>query len=191
MNLPTKLTFLRIFLIPVFVAVYFIAFPYHRFVAVGIFALACFTDFLDGYLARKNNQVTTLGKFLDPIADKLLVACALIAIAMEQHDLQVVVGICTMIILCRELMVSCFRIMAASKNVVLAADIWGKLKTTFQMIAMILLLPYKSITELGLSDTFCSVYYYIGFGLLCLATLFTIISGTNYIVKNKGVLKEE
>ena len=191
MNLPTKLTVLRIILIPVFVAVFFIDFSANRIVACAIFAVACLTDFVDGYLARKWHQVTTLGKFLDPIADKMLVACALIAIIPDSSDpaiFQLLIAVFAMIILCRELMVSCFRIVAASQNVVLAADIWGKAKTVFQMLALIVLLPYKSLAQLIDNGTVGNVIYYCGFALLTIATLLTIISGANYILKNKKVL---
>lgn len=215
MNLPTKLTFLRILLIPIFVAVFFIPFPGYRFVAVGIFAVASLTDFLDGYLARKWNQVTTLGKFLDPIADKLLVACALIVVSIEPINtsspatvFQILVAIFSMIIICRELLVSCFRIVAASKSITLAADKLGKIKTVFQMFALIFLIPVKSILDSGwgnglevfnenssinsiLTGLHGEYLYLVGFCLLAIATIFTIISGANYIIKNKGVLKDE
>lgn len=191
MNLPTKLTFLRIFLIPIFVAVFFIPFTGYRFVALGVFAIASFTDFLDGYLARKNNQVTNLGKFLDPIADKMLVTCALFAVTTDKVSPEILptfTVIFAMIILCRELLVSCFRIVASSKNVILAADKWGKFKTVFQMLAMLVMIPYGSI--LPLSSSAAEIVYYVGFGLLAIATLLTIISGSNYIIKNKEVLKD-
>lgn len=188
MNLPTKLTFLRILMIPLFVVFFFVtAIPYNRIIAVGIFALACLTDFLDGYLARKNNQVTDFGKFLDPIADKMLVSCALIGIALDGSILQVYVAVCAMVILCRELMISGFRIVASSKGVTLAADKLGKIKTIFQMIALLLLIPYMNILALHVFTG--DMFLYVGFALLGLATLMTIISGINYIVRNREVLK--
>lgn len=189
MNLPTKITVARIVMIPVFIAFFFIdAIPYNRVIATAVFMLASFTDFLDGYLARKNNLVTNLGKFLDPIADKMLVSCALIAIALETTFLQPAVAIFAMVILCRELMISGFRIVASSKNVVLAADKLGKIKTTLQMIALILLLPYADIYSRAPSAG--EIVYYIGFAFLALATLMTIVSGLNYIIKNREVLKD-
>lgn len=189
MNLPTKITIARIVLIPVFIAVFFIdAIPFNRFIATAVFMIASFTDFLDGYLARKNNLVTNLGKFLDPIADKMLVSCALVAIALETTFLQPAVAVFSMVILCRELMISGFRIVASSKNVVLAADKLGKIKTVLQMTALILLLPYADI--FGLHELTGDVVYYIGFALLGLATVMTIVSGFNYILKNKEVLKD-
>lgn len=191
MNLPTKLTFLRIFMIPVFVVFFFIrleAFPYFKFIALFFFALASFTDFLDGYIARKSNLVTTLGKFLDPIADKLLVSCALVAICLDTHFLQTGVAVSAMMILCRELLVSGFRIVASSKNVILAADNLGKIKTVFQMACMFFLIPYGDI---ALINAAAGKFFLItGFSLLIIAVIFTIISGVNYIYKNKEVLKD-
>ena len=195
MNLPTKLTIIRIFLIPVFIALFFIDFSYNRIIACAVFIFACLTYWLDGYLARKWKQVTDLGKFLDPIADKMLVACALIAIIPTPTSpsiYQTLITIFAMVIMCRELMVSCFRILAASKHVVLAADWWGKAKTVCQMISLIILIPFQNFLTISwLSASVCEVIFYVGFGLLALATLLTIISGTNYVVKNKQVLKND
>ncbi len=195
MNLPTKLTFLRMILIPVFVTLFFVNFPFHCVAATGVFVIASFTDFLDGYLARKYDQVTNLGKFLDPIADKMLVACALFAIVLKTGEFQIWTTVCAMIILCRELMISGFRIVASSKNVVLAADKLGKIKTVLQMCALICLLPITdliSAAEKASSSwqTFIDIIFYIGFALLALSTIMAIVSGINYIVKNKQVLKD-
>ncbi len=195
MNLPTKLTFLRMLLIPVFVTLFFVEFPFHCTAATGVFVIASFTDFLDGYLARKYNQVTNLGKFLDPIADKMLVACALFAIVFQVPEFKIWIAVCSMIILCRELMISGFRIVASSKNVVLAADKLGKIKTVLQMCALIFLLPitdFIAAAENASSawQTVAKVISYTGFALLVLSTVMAIISGINYIVKNKQVLKD-
>ncbi len=190
MNLPTKLTFMRILMIPVFIALFFINVenaPYFRIAAVGVFMLASLTDFLDGYLARKNNMVTTLGKFLDPIADKILVSCALIAVCLDAHSFQSGVAVCSMIILARELMISGFRIVASSKNIIMAADKLGKAKTVLQMFCLILLIPYADV--LILNETAGAVLLYSGLGLLLLATIMTIVSGINYIVRNISVIK--
>lgn len=199
MNLPTKLTILRILLIPVFVVLFFVRFPFHCTVATAVFMIASFTDFLDGYLARKNNLVTDLGKFLDPIADKMLVACALFAAVALLYDVQnevdgalAILGVvCSMIIICRELLVSGFRIVASSKSVVLAADKLGKTKTVLQMFALILLLPVPDFYAYGATSavlTCGDVFLYAGLGLLTLATVMAIASGANYLVKNKRVL---
>lgn len=195
MNLPTKLTVTRIVLIPVFVALFFIPFPFHKVTATAVFIIASLTDFLDGYLARKYNLVTDLGKFLDPIADKMLVACALFAICLYKDTFQIGVVLCSMIIMCRELMISGFRIVASSKNVVLAADKLGKIKTVLQMIALICLLPitdiYSATTTAHVAwQIIADVIYYLGLAVLALSTVMAIVSAINYLVKNKQVLKD-
>ncbi len=198
MNLPNKLTVLRIILIPVFVALFFVEFPYHCFVATGVFIIASITDFLDGYIARKNNLVTDLGKFLDPIADKMLVACALFAVVLFENTFQIGVVICAMVIMCRELMISGFRIIASAKNIVLAADKLGKIKTVLQMSALVLLLPITDIYKCFPAEDAYSfnqqiiadVVLYIGLILLALSTVMAVISGFNYIMKNKHVFKD-
>jgi len=144
MNLPNKITISRICMIPVFGAIFFIDFPYHYFVSALVFIVAACTDFVDGHIARKYNLVTNLGKFLDPIADKVLVSTALIFILVKPEILTVLwggwtlvfAGVCVAVILARELIVSGFRMVAASTGLVLAADKVGKLKTTFQDIAI-------------------------------------------------------
>ena len=140
MNLPNKLSLIRIFLIPVFVVVFFLnVIPYNEAVAAAIFAVTALTDFLDGYLARKNGLVTNLGKFLDPIADKVLVSTAFILMLTRYEIFGLfgygfyvagAVGVC--LILARELIISAFRQIAAANGLVLAADMLGKIKTNFQ-----------------------------------------------------------
>ena len=180
---------------------------------MGVFIVASFTDFLDGYIARKRNLVTDLGKFLDPIADKMLVACALFAVvtmlysietlhfAEHFHNahkiiltlLQIGGAICAMIILCRELLISGFRIVASSKNVVLAADKLGKIKTVLQMCALILLLPvpdfYANATQHA-AELWGDGLLFAGMILLACSTVMAIASGVNYLVKNRQVLKD-
>lgn len=193
MNLPNKLTVMRILLIPVFMVLFFVPFPWHRLAAALVFIAASFTDFLDGHIARKHNLVTDLGKFLDPIADKMLVASALIAICVTppavcpQNAYVISVAVFTTVILSRELMVSGFRIVAASKNIVLAADMTGKVKTVLQMCATIVLLPVADIV--CYSAVTAEVFYYVGFALLAAATLMSVVSAANYLVKNRSVLE--
>lgn len=191
MNLPNKLTVTRIIMIPLFVAAYFIsAIPYNYLISAAIFALAAFTDFLDGHIARKYNLVTDLGKFLDPIADKVLVAAALIIMLVTPTGgaeiLPAYCAIFVAIILARELIISGFRMVAASKGIVLAADKSGKLKTFTQDIAICVLL---------LGAQFQSGIYtatnIAGLIMLGIATLLTIISGTEAIVKNIAVLRTD
>jgi len=190
MNLPNKLTILRLIMIPLFVAVFYItAIPYNYLISAVIFVLAAFTDFLDGYIARKYNLVTNLGKFLDPIADKVLVSTALIVILMPYGGVEILpfyAAIAVAIIIARELIVSGFRIVAASKGVVLAADKSGKIKTFVQDIAIAVLLVGASVMP-GLY----SVVNVIGLVFLGIATLLTIYSGIECLVKNKAALKDE
>ncbi len=190
MNLPNKLTILRIIMIPIFTAVFYItAIPYNYLISAVIFALAASTDFLDGYIARKYNLVTNLGKFLDPIADKVLVSTALIIMLIPFGGAVILpwyAGIAVAIILARELIVSGFRIVAASKGSVLAADMSGKIKTFVQDIAILVLLVGASVNP-GLY----SVMNIIGLCALGVATLLTIISGTECLVKNRAVLSDK
>ena len=189
MNLPNKLSILRICMIPLFAVFFFVEeIPYNYLISAIIFVLAAATDFLDGYIARKYNLVTNLGKFLDPIADKVLVSTALILLLTTPWVLSEYYGIAVSIILGRELIVSGFRTVAASRGLVLAADKVGKVKTVFQDAAIAVLLvsaenffPHYSYCPINLA----------GQVLLIIATLLTIISGINYIVKNSVVLKEE
>lgn len=197
MNLPTKITVARIALIPLFALLYLIDNPVCQLIAVFVFIIASLTDWLDGYLARRNNQVTDLGKFLDPVADKVLVACALILTAFYLPEdgsiawVKYITVIGTVIILSRELIVTCFRTIAAGKNIVLAADMLGKLKTVFQIAALVLLLPYYPVVVLSPGSTFGAFLLYAGVVLMIIATGLTIVSGVNYIVKNKQVLVSE
>ncbi len=189
MNLPNKLSLMRIALLPVLVVVYLIDFAYAPLIAIGIFLLAAFTDFLDGYIARKYDMVTDLGKLLDPIADKLLVVFSLFLIAysrvLEPDWMCAVLG---SIIMARELFISIVRQIAASKNVIIHANIYGKIKTFVQDIAipLLFLLSMKGVLLAWSPVLYTAVYYaaYIAFGA---ATVLTIISGIIYLVQNKKV----
>lgn len=187
MNLPTKLTVLRLIMIPLFAAAFFIeALPARFIISAAIFALAAFTDYLDGHIARKYNMVTDLGKFLDPIADKVLVCTALIVMLVDAGGQPVIPfygAIAVAIIIARELIVSGFRMVAASKGAVLAADWSGKIKTFFQDIAIIVLLVGKDVMPAPYS-----VMNIIGLALLGAATLLTVYSGAECIIKNGKVL---
>ena len=194
MNLPNKLSLIRIFLIPVFVAAFFVnAVPYNEVIAAAVFALAAVTDFLDGYLARKRGLVTNLGKFLDPIADKVLVSTAFILMLTRYeifglfgYGFYVAGAVCVCLILARELIVSAFRQIAAANGVVLAADMLGKIKTNFQDYCVVALIASAAFT--GTAQTVIGV---IGLSLFAIAVLFTVLSGISYIVKNPAVLKTQ
>lgn len=193
MNLPNKLTIFRILMIPVFIVLFFVEFEGHTLAAALVYVVACFTDFFDGYIARKQNLVTNFGKFVDPIADKMIIACSLIAICVTEpivapaHVYKILVAVFTMLILSRELMISVFRTVAADKGVVLAADMIGKFKTLVQMMALFALLPVADFVVWN--ELAGIVFYYGGFILFSIATLLTVISGVHYIVKNRSVLE--
>lgn len=193
-NVPNILTVIRMLMIPILITLFFVEFEGHRLAAALVYFFACVTDFFDGYLARKNNLVTNFGKFIDPIADKMIIACSLVGICVTepivapQHVYKIVIAVCTMLILSRELMISVFRTVAADKRVVLAADMFGKIKTLVQMMALFALLPVDDFVVWN--ELAGQVFFYGGFGLLLLATVLTVVSGIHYIVRNKTVLED-
>lgn len=175
MNLPNKLTVFRILCIPLFVVFMLVdTIPYNNYIAVGIFIVASLTDMLDGKIARKYNLVTNFGKFMDPLADKLLVSAALICLSGTKILSWVVI-----IIISRELFISGFRTLAADQGIVLAAGWWGKFKTAFQMIMIIVLI-------LNIQN---QIFDIIGCALIWISLALTIISMIDYVVKNIQVLK--
>ena len=177
MNLANKLTMLRIFLIPVFMVFLLNKIPHGASIAAGIFIVAAITDTLDGYIARKRNEITNLGKFMDPLADKLLVSAALISLVqMGKLSAWVVV-----VIIGREFTISILRAVAAAEGRVIAASLWGKTKTIFQIIAIISILI----------NNFPFNYSNFPFDtiMVWLAVIFTIISGVDYIIINMDILK--
>lgn len=192
MNLPNKISVVRICMIPVFVLFFFLdVIPFNHIIAAVIFALAALTDALDGHIARSRNLVTNLGKFLDPIADKVLVATAFILMLTEYsifglwgNWIYIAASVCICVILARELIISAFRQIAASAGIVLAAEKLGKYKTTFQDGCIFFLL-----LSVDFSGTAGQVINMIGLVLFAVATVLTIWSGISYVVKNKAVLK--
>lgn len=179
LNLANKLTILRIFMIPVFMIFLLNKIPYGESIAALIFVVAALTDTLDGYIARKRNQITTLGKFMDPLADKLLVSAALISLVqMGRLSAWVVV-----IIISREFTISILRAVAATEGVVIAASWWGKAKTITQIIAIIVILI----------DNF--PFRYIGIPMdqimIFVAVIFTIVSGVDYLRLNQHIIMKE
>lgn len=200
MNLPNKLTVFRTICIPFFVFFLLADFvPCNFLIALVVFAIASLTDLLDGKIARKYNLVTNFGKFMDPLADKLLVCAALISLdaifTFKDYKGSVWFTVSVIIIISRELFISGFRILAADQNVVLAAGWWGKVKTTLQMVMTIVMIVYLQLEvwvdkcKMNIPCKFMS-----GLGIfiqvLVVATLFfTIFSMIDYVVKNKEVLK--
>ncbi|GAB6136964.1 CDP-diacylglycerol--glycerol-3-phosphate 3-phosphatidyltransferase [Halanaerobaculum tunisiense] len=170
-NLPNKITLFRIVLIPVYMVflLHDFGLPYSQYFALGVFVIAAATDGLDGYLARKRDLITNFGKFMDPLADKLLISAALVAFV----DLGVISAWPVVIIIGREFAVTGLRVLAASEGIVIAASNLGKYKTNAQIFAIIAL-------TLGLS---------LGQILLWIAVLLTVISGADYLINSKEVIK--
>ena len=177
MNLPNKLTVLRVCMIPFFVVMLLLnggENQTYRYIAAAIFIVASLTDMLDGKVARKYNLVTTFGKFMDPLADKLLVCSALICLV----DLKQLPAWMVIVIISREFIISGFRLVASDNGIVIAASYWGKFKTTFQMISVILLIV--RIPALTVLTQIC----------VWTALVLTVISLVDYIAKNHKVLTE-
>ena len=174
MNVPNRLTILRVAMIPLFViAMLWQQLPYSDYIAGGLFIAACITDFFDGYLARKYNQVTTFGKFMDPLADKLLVCSAMICMI----ELNRLPAWFVIIIIAREFIISGFRLIAAENGVVIAANYWGKFKTASQMVMIILLI----LNFGGAFEILTQIFVWASLAL-------TVISLITYIVQNKNVI---
>ena len=196
MTLPNKLTMFRIVLIPLMVVVVYV--PFFSSVNVGclslanlinviIFTVASLTDFLDGWIARKYNLVTTFGKFADPLADKLLVVSAMVVLCTQLQGTEFswfIPGWVIIAILCREFIVSGIRLVAVERGNVIAAGFLGKLKTATTMVAIIFLFLYQ-IEFNGIA-----VFGYIGAVMMYLALIFTILSGIEYFWKNRKVILE-
>ncbi len=179
MNLPNKLTILRVIMIPFFV--FFMLSPYFpgygNYIAAVIFVVASLTDMLDGKIARKYHLVTNFGKFMDPLADKLLVCAAMICL-VETGQLASWIVI---VIISREFIISGFRLIASDNGVVIAASYWGKFKTVFQMLMVIvLILNFQH-----------PAFQMLGTALTYIALILTVVSLVDYVMKNKDVLKDQ
>lgn len=184
MNTPNKLTLIRVVLAPVFLFVVLGEYFPHRFLIAGIiFGLASLTDALDGRIARKYNEITDFGKFLDPLADKMLVTAALIAFV----ELEFINTWIAMIIITREFLVTSLRLVAAGSGKVIAASNWGKAKTISQVIAILLILALKEFTELAgalgfsLSENILYIINNTGRFVMWVAAILTVVSGAIYI----------
>lgn len=179
MNLPNKLTIFRVILIPFFVffllAPYFL--EYGKYIATAIFIVASLTDMADGKIARKYNLVTNFGKFMDPLADKLLVCSAMICLV----EIDRLAAWIVIVIIAREFIISGFRLVASDNGIVIAASYWGKFKTTFQMLMIIaLILDFQN-----------RYFQMLATALTYIALILTVVSLIDYIAKNKQVLKEQ
>ena len=181
MNLPNKLTMLRVLLIPFFMV--FMSLDMYT-IAVSIFAFASFTDFLDGFIARKYNLVTDFGKFMDPLADKILTTTAIIYMVAQ--------GLChpvvLIIIIAREFAVSGVRMIAAEKRIVIAANIYGKIKTVLQMLVIIIVYAALGAEQMGVEFGFYVSSFSHAF--MWAVAAITFISGVVYIVENRDCIKQ-
>jgi len=178
MNLPNKLTILRIALVPFFVAAMLINFPFRYLAALVLFAVASLTDMLDGKIARKYGLVTNFGKFMDPLADKVLVMAALICF-IPCFGLSAVAVI---IIMAREFLVTSLRLVASSEGLVIAADKWGKIKTASTMVWICATLFLAGV---GIGGGLFKIVFHAG---AVFVTLVTVLSGFNYLAKNRSIL---
>ncbi len=200
MNLPNKLTVLRIILVPIFLVALMWDFPHHYLVADLLFVAASLTDLLDGKIARKHNLITDLGKFLDPLADKMLTTAAFLGFMAcsigsrfggAMTDMLMWVNF---IVLTREFMVTSVRLMAAGGGKVVAANIYGKLKTVFQMTAIITAMAFEWFIELlsafiTLPTIICDIMVITYTALIWISTVMAVISGVIYVWQNKEYIK--
>lgn len=196
MNLPNKLTVLRIILVPFMVAAMLAPFPFHYLVAGLLFGAASLTDYFDGKIAREQNLITNFGKFLDPIADKILVISALVCFLSK--------GLCDpvliIVVLFREFVVTSVRLATATTGTVVAANIWGKVKTVTQIIAIVLIFVLQLILEIvalftdpttsALYSSFSHAFYVVSELALWISTVFAVLSGAKYVLDNKDSISD-
>ncbi len=198
MNLPNKLTVLRIILVPVFLVLLMWDFSHHYLAALAVFGIASFTDMLDGKFARKHNLITDLGKFLDPLADKMLTTAAFLGFMacsigsrFDGGMLQMLMWV-NFIVLTREFMVTSVRLMAAGGGTVVAANIYGKLKTVFQMVAILSALAFEWVIGLKLSflsPAVCNALVVVYTAFIWLSTVMAVLSGIIYLWQNRMFFK--
>ena len=181
MNLPNKLTLFRVILIPFFIVILMTDClgTASKWTALAIFIVASLTDMLDGKIARKYGLVTNFGKFMDPLADKMLVCSAMICLV----DLKLIPVWVVLIIIAREFIISGFRLVASDNGIVIAASYWGKFKTTFQML-MVIVIIFNINLQLGWLNILGTILIYV-------ALVLTVVSLIDYIAKNKDVLKDQ
>lgn len=184
MNLPNKLTLIRIVMAPIFLALLMIDFPGHYILAMLVFILASLTDMIDGKIARKYNLITDFGKFMDPLADKMLTSAAFIGFIQLGFGYGIVW--ITMIVLTREFLITSLRLSAAGNGTVIAANIWGKAKTVTQMVGIIVTLLYYSLTTFDfIPKLMISGFNVLSVVSLWISAILTVISGVIYIYDNR------
>ncbi|MCD8294731.1 MAG: CDP-diacylglycerol--glycerol-3-phosphate 3-phosphatidyltransferase [Clostridia bacterium] len=204
MNFPNRLTIVRVILIPIFILFYFVPFPGHYFVALAVFIISTLTDMADGRIARKYNLISDFGKLLDPIADKVLVLSAFVCFISDTSIFYdnstfgswglILAGIGVVLIIAREIMVAGIRLVAADKGIAIAADWFGKIKTVTQYISIFVLLFGTGLMNVasgsGTAVYSTGLYFdYLGFAVMMLSVVFTVISGVNYIIQNRAIFK--
>ncbi|MCX5687233.1 MAG: CDP-diacylglycerol--glycerol-3-phosphate 3-phosphatidyltransferase [Candidatus Omnitrophica bacterium] len=183
MNLANKLTISRIILASFFILALFIKGPGAKFMAMAIFLAACVTDYYDGYFARKTGGVTSFGKLMDPIADKILILGAFLAFV----EMEIIPAWMVIIIIARELVITGIRILALSQKKVLAAEMGGKHKTISQMVAVIAVLIFLIIRDLGFGFRYTEIFGAAVYLLMLVTVGMTITSGISYMVRNKDI----
>lgn len=191
LNTPNKLTLFRIILVPAFMATLLIDdIPHNYLISILIFLIASITDMLDGKIARKTGSITDFGKFADPLADKLLVMSAFICFI----ELGISNSVVAMIILTRELVITSIRLIGASKNKVISANRWGKVKTVSQMFTILVILLLNYILELfstqNIAFEFSNIFSMINNILMFITVVLTVVSGIVYIYENRSLIKE-
>lgn len=195
MNLPNRLTLFRIILVPFMVACLLIDFEHHYLFAWLFFSIASFTDYLDGKVARDHKLITNFGKFADPLADKILVVSALICFV----ELELTSSVLVIIVLFREFLVTSIRLVGASSGKVIAANIFGKIKTVSQIIAILIVFALQYILELmqlhiipvDNISFYSTAFAVLGNCFLWISTLFAVISGVIYVIQNKEVISDK
>ena len=200
MNIPNQLTMVRLFCTPIMIALFLIDIPsgIGIFIALGIYVLACITDFLDGYIARKYNMITDFGKFMDQIADKFITTSALILVMLSGVTVSWLAALIILIVVLRDILISGIRMVAANKKIVIAADIFGKIKSLFLDVASMVLMLYVGLISVipggANGDLFkgFSVEYVrcFGLGLMLVGVVLTIVSAVNYSINAVKSLKQ-
>lgn len=201
MNIPNQLTMVRLFCTPLMIALFLIDIPsgIGVFIALGIYVIACITDFLDGYIARKYNLITDFGKFMDQIADKFITTSALILVLISGVTIEWVATLFILIVVLRDILISGIRMVAANKKIVIAADIFGKVKSLFLDLASMVLMLYIGLISVLPNGAYAEIFKgfsveYIrcfGLGLMVVGVALTIISAINYSVNAVKSLKQQ
>ena len=186
MNVPNTLTMIRIFCTPLMILMFLLPIPkgVGVFIALGIYVLACITDWLDGYIARKYNMITDFGKFMDQIADKFITTTAMILVLFGKVSVTAnwLAILMLLIVVLRDILISGIRMVAANKNVVIAADIFGKVKSFFLDLASMVLILYIGLTAVATCD-FLKYVQVFGLSLMIIGVALTVVSCVNYTVQ--------